>query len=203
MRRGIIRIKQRRRKRQLRKLGSKLLRCRLMLEGVGIGDHHRMEVGVGLGGLHHRVRCCLLSNNSSGTNSNTHNNSDHPSNYNHNTRKVHLCNINPHPSNIKHHPHDPLLSNHRVINKYQADTLSSSNNRTVYLNKVINHLRSIRIKCSINSNKVHLLNNRGGQITDPNHLRYHSLKRQYLLLINLGIDLPKLLLRQNNQRITN
>lgn len=214
MRRGITRIKLKKRKKQLRKLGIKQLRCRRMLGGVGIGDHHLMEegVGVGLEDLRRRVkgrvmgRCCLLSSStSSGINniSNNNNNNDPLNSNNLNMLKALLCNINPHPNNIKHHPLDPLnSSNNRVISKYQVDTPSSNNSKIAYLNKVINHLRSIRIKCSTSSSNKLLLNNRGGQTMELNHLHCHSRRKLSLRLINLGIDPPRLHLRQNNQRIT-
>jgi len=202
MRRGIIRRKLRRRKRQRRKLGIRLVRYRLSRVGVGLGDRLLVpEGGIGVLRLKDKHRGkdrwdLLLS---SGTNNNSDLNSLlNNNNLPRNNTEVLLSNINPLLSSINNNNnHNDHLScnNNNHTNKSPVDIPKDKdrdNNKIDYLHRVINRRPSHN-----NNNR-----NKDGQI-NLNPLHSLSLRKQYLLLINLGIDPPRHLLRLNNQRIMN
>jgi hypothetical protein len=205
MRRGIIRRKHRRRKRQHRKLGIRLVLYKL---SRGVGGVRLLVLGIGVLRLKHKdkVKWDLLL--SSGNSNNSDLNSlllNNNNNLPRNNTEVLLFNINPLLSNTNNnnHPLDHLnCNNNNHINKSPVVIPKDrDNNKIDYQDRVINRLLSL-----INPNSSNNSNNnnrsRDGRI-NLNPLPSLSLRRQYPLLINLGIDLPKLLLRLNNRRIMN
>lgn len=209
MRRGIIRRKPRRRKRQRRKLGIRLVRYRLSRVGVGLGDLRRVvEGGIGVLRLKDKHRgkdrrdLLLSSGNNNSDPSSLLLNNNNPRNNNTEVRlsniNLLLSNISLLPSSINNNNHNdhPNSNNNNHTNKSPVDIHKDKdrdNNKIDYLHRVINRRPSHN-----NNNK----RNKDGQI-NLNPLHSLSLRKQYLLLINLGIDPPRHLLRLNNRRIMN
>jgi hypothetical protein len=227
MRRGIIRRKHRKRKKQLRKLEIRLplyrLRFRLnkVVEGVGLGDHHliMLVVLVGTEVLRHMVKDRWLLRLNSGNNNNSNNNDlslrlNNINNHHLNNIEVHLSNINllhnnhsitnnNNNSNNHHHPDHLNYNNKILINKYQVVILKvnnsrNNNNKIVCLNRVINPLLS-----RINNNNNNSSSSSRDGLTNLNLLPCRSRRKQSHLLIRVGIDRLKLPHRLNNQRTTN
>jgi hypothetical protein len=211
MRKGIIRRKHRKRKKQRRKLGIRLVRYRLNRGVVGLGDRLLMVmvvmVGSGVLRLKDRVKWDLLSsgnNNNSDLNHLLNNNNNNPRN---NNTEVLLFNINPLLSstnnNNNHHLDHLNFNNNSRINKCPVDIpKDKDNNKIDYLHRVINPLLSPINPNSYSSNNNNNNNNRNrdGRI-NLNPLLSLSPRKLFLLLINLGIDPPRLRPRLNNRRI--
>jgi hypothetical protein len=146
----------------------------------------------------------LLSNGNNNNNSNNDLNNNNKLPRNNNT-EVLLFNINPLLSNTNNNnnnnnPHLDHLSynNNNHTNKSQVGIPKGrDSNKIDYQDRVINRLLSHNNNSSSSNNR-----SRDGR-TNLNPLPSLSLRKLFLLLINLGIDLPKLLLRLNNRRIMN
>jgi hypothetical protein len=206
MKRGIIRRKHRRRKRQHRKLGIRLVLYKLSRVEVGLGVR-LLVLGIGVLRLKVKDRWDLLLSNGNNSNNDLNNlllnnNNNLPRN---NNTEVLLFNINPLLSSINNnnnnpHPDHPSYNNNNHTNKSPVGIPKDKdrdNNKIDYQDRVINRPLSHNNNNSNNNNR-----SRDGR-TNLNPLPSLSLRKQYPLLINLGIDLPKLLLRPNNRRIMN
>jgi hypothetical protein len=204
MRRGIIRRKHRKRRRQRRKLGIRLVRYKL---SRGVGGDLLLVLGIGVLRLKDKDkdRWDLLLNSGNNNNSDLNNLLlNNNNNLPRNNTEVLLFNINLLPSNIinNNNPHLDHLSynNNNHTNKSPVGIpKDKDNNKIDYQDRVINRPLSHNNNSSNNNNNNN--RNRDGLI-NLNPLPSLSLRKQFLLLINLGIDPPRLLLRLNNRRIT-